>query len=71
MTYYVREWRLIRNLTQEQLAEQAGLRVATISNLENGHVEKPRGDTLEAISVILRIPVSSLERNPFLDRVET
>lgn len=35
---FLRQWRIYRNLTQEQLAERTGLTVGTISNLEAGKV---------------------------------
>src|SRR5689334_3879196 len=35
---FLRQWRIYRNLTQEQLAERTHLSIGTISGLENGTV---------------------------------
>lgn len=35
---FLRQWRIYRNLTQEQLAERTGLSIGTVSGLETGKV---------------------------------
>ena len=44
----IRRWRVRRGLTQQQLAEAAGVAVGTVRNLENG--QRARMLTLPAIS---------------------
>ncbi len=46
----VRDARLHAGLTQEEVAERAGLSVRAISNLERGLVGRPRRSSLEAIA---------------------
>lgn len=55
----VRDWRQRALLTQEQLAERAGLNVRTIRRLENGRLKRPR-------SASVRMLVDALD----LDRAE-
>lgn len=44
-----------RNMTQTELAEKAGVRQATISQLSRGHVERLHVPTLEKIATALNI----------------
>ena len=52
----VREGRLRRNLTQRDLAWQAGFTQSTISRLETGRLRGMRLRTLAAIIGVLRMP---------------
>ena len=47
-------------LTQEQLAEKAGVGVATIIRLERGQVEEPRVSTLRKLAVPLEVDAREL-----------
>jgi transcriptional regulator with XRE-family HTH domain len=55
-------------MTQEQLAERAGIAPTSIVRLENGEVERPRVSTLIKVANALEIPhqelTSFLIRNP-------
>jgi len=55
----VRAHRLERRLTQEQLAEQIGRSVESISNLERG-VSSPSETTLHRLARALEVPVEQL-----------
>lgn len=57
----LRAARLWANLTQEQLADRAGLEKKALSRIENGHVS-PRLDTLWHLAHALNIPVADLVR---------
>lgn len=49
----LRQLRLVRGLTQEELAERAGLSVRGISDLERGVKRRPRPDTLALLAQAL------------------
>jgi transcriptional regulator with XRE-family HTH domain len=51
----LRQLRLRARLTQESLAEQAGLSVRTISGLENGRIEHPRDSSVRCLAEALRL----------------
>jgi transcriptional regulator with XRE-family HTH domain len=57
----LREYRSAANLTQEELAERAGLSVQAISMLERGARRTPRTNTVEALSDALRLDASQRE----------
>jgi transcriptional regulator with XRE-family HTH domain len=42
-------------LTQQQLAEKAGIQVGTLSRLENGRQDNPHGSTIGAIAAALGV----------------
>lgn len=48
-----------RELTQEQLSDQTGLTVESISNIERG-VHGPKFENLEKIAAVLNVPVKEL-----------
>ena len=56
----VREWREKRDLTQAQLAENAGVRVATLSDIENGKAKGVQFKTLEKIADALGVNAAML-----------
>lgn len=61
----VRRYRRSRGLTQEALAEQAGVSVGAISYLERGLTQSPHRDTLRALAEALSLSekeIASLER---------
>lgn len=61
---FFKEWRLLRGLSQEQLAERLETSVASISRIENG-TQPYTQDVLEALAEALRTdPASLLMRNP-------
>ena len=55
----VKAWRLYRDLTQTELANQAGVSNSTISLIENG-VRCGTTETLEAIADALNVPTDML-----------
>lgn len=59
MGYKIREYRLIRNLTQEELAVKAGVTRATICNIENGTQDIKVGN-LKKIAEALDVKLSEL-----------
>ncbi len=52
----LKQYRLAAGLTQEALAERAGLSARAISDLERGVNRAPRQDTLDLLSQALRLP---------------
>ena len=67
---YFREWRLFRDLTQEQLAEMIGTGKAAISKLERGDVAYSQ-ESLEAIADALRCePADLISRRPLAPAIE-
>ncbi|MDK0520404.1 helix-turn-helix transcriptional regulator [Streptomyces sp. ML-6] len=57
----IRAHRLAANLTQQALAESAGLEKQTVSLIENGH-QSPRIDTVWRIARALGVSVADLVR---------
>ena len=55
----IKKYREKVGVTQEALAEKAGVRVATISRIENGHNE-PYTITLKALADVLDVSVDEL-----------
>ncbi|RFN57673.1 helix-turn-helix domain-containing protein [Marixanthomonas ophiurae] len=55
------QYREQQNLTQEELAEKAGVSVRTIQRIEAGAT--PKGYTLKTLASVLRIPESSLRED--------
>lgn len=62
----LRRYRLSRGWTQTQLAQQAGLRQATISQIENGH-GATRIDTLCAVLAALDLELTVVPRTKSWD----
>ena len=50
----LREWREKRGLTQEELADVADTRQATISGLETGQTQRIEFDLLQRLADVLR-----------------
>ena len=64
---FIREWRLARGLTLEQLADRIGLQASALSYLERGQSAYTQG-TLEALAEALGTdPASLIMRNPAED----
>ena len=57
----LRRYRLSRGWSQTQLAQQVGLRQATISRIENGH-DATRIDTLCAVLAVLDLELTVAPR---------
>jgi transcriptional regulator with XRE-family HTH domain len=57
----LRQLRAAAGLTQEQLAERAGLSVAAIGDLERGRVQRPQAKTVRALAKALRVPAYELD----------
>ena len=51
----VRAHRARLRLTQEQLAERAGLSVRTLRNLEGGRIRRPYPDTIRRVADALQL----------------
>ncbi|MBO6901395.1 MAG: helix-turn-helix transcriptional regulator [Rhizobiaceae bacterium] len=65
--HFIRQWRLFRNLTQEQLAERVGVTIGTISQLETGRINY-RQPLLEELAWALRCrPGDLLNVDPTTD----
>lgn len=58
----LRRHRVVAGLTQEQLAERAGVSVHSISNLERGVPHLPRADTLYLLATALRLSDEDRQR---------
>jgi transcriptional regulator with XRE-family HTH domain len=56
----VREFRTDAKLTQFQLAERAGVRQATVSNIETGKTRRIDLETVVRIAKALRVEVADL-----------
>jgi transcriptional regulator with XRE-family HTH domain len=54
----LRQLRREKDLTQEQLAEAAGISVDFLSNMERG-INAPSFETLEKLVEILQVPIKS------------
>lgn len=59
---HIRELRLARGWSQEQLAELSGLSVRTIQRLENG--QKAGLESLNALAAVFAVPLSALSDPP-------
>ena len=59
---HIRELRLARGWSQEQLAELSGLSVRTIQRLENG--QKAGLESLNALAAVFAVPLSALSHDP-------
>lgn len=55
----IKQVREAKNVTQETLSELTGLRINTISRIENGK-NKPHGSTLRVIAIALKVQVKDL-----------
>src|ERR671917_1359708 len=62
--HYFKRLRLAADLTQEELAERAGVSARLISDLERGTIHRPRRDTIQLLADGLRLRGS--ERDTFV-----
>ena len=62
--WYLREWRNLRGLSQEALAEAAGTSKGYISDLESGKRPIPPGRLSERLAGALSVGVADLYRHP-------
>lgn len=60
MMYRIKEKRIEKNLSQEELAEKAGISRITISMLESGRQQDIRVSTIKRIANSLECPISDL-----------
>lgn len=60
MPYKIKEARISRHMTQEELAEKSGISRATISSLENGNSRTTTVDTLVKLAGALGVAVSEV-----------
>lgn len=58
----VREERLLRNLSQNSLAEQAKISLRTVSDIEN-YIGNPQLETLYALATYLHISIDAIFSN--------
>lgn len=60
----LKQLRLSRLLSQEQLAQMSGLNVRTIQRIESGH--KPSTETLKCLAAVLEVDVVTLTQEHFV-----
>ena len=60
MGYKIKEYRLLRKLTQGELAEKAGVTRATICNIESGTQKDVKVGNLKRIAEALNVEMSEL-----------
>lgn len=60
----VRELRIAAGLSQQELGELAGVRQATISELESGKAQGATFETLGRLAEALRVPAAELFTKP-------
>lgn len=60
MPYKIKNARLSRNMTQEELAEKSGVSRATISGLENGSAKDTTIGTLKKLAAALGVTVGEI-----------
>ena len=64
---YMRDWRLVRGMSQEDMADLLGTDRTCISKIENGHRVRSNVDGenyIELYARALEIEISDLYRNP-------
>ena len=61
--HFLQQWRRHRSLTQQKLADRAGLSHSTISRLENGQTNLTRA-TAALLAAALMIDIADLFRDP-------
>jgi len=60
----LKQLRLSRRLSQEQLAQMSGLNVRTIQRIESGH--KASVESLKCLAAVLEVDISTLEQETFV-----
>lgn len=60
MPYKIKNARLSRNMTQDELAEKSGVSRATISGLENGSAKDTTIGTLKKLAAALGVTVGEI-----------
>ncbi|MFL6658371.1 MAG: helix-turn-helix domain-containing protein [Massilia sp.] len=60
----LKQLRLSRNFSQEQLAQMSGLNVRTIQRIESGH--KASVESLKCLAAVLEVNISTLEQEKFV-----
>ena len=56
----IKELRMKRGWSQNELSRRSGVRQGVLSYIESGRTKHPRIDTLEALAGALGVPVSEL-----------
>ena len=65
----VRQLRLERGWTQEELASRSGLNVTTVSNVERGATRRLFTDTLDSFAHAFKVPAEVLDPRRLADAV--
>jgi transcriptional regulator with XRE-family HTH domain len=60
----LKQLRLSRNFSQEQLAQMSGLNVRTIQRIESGH--KASVESLKCLAAVLEVEISTLQEEKFV-----
>nr|WP_315469439.1 helix-turn-helix transcriptional regulator [uncultured Undibacterium sp.] len=60
----LKQLRLSRHLSQDQLAQMSGLSVRTIQRIESGH--KPSVESLKCLASVLEVDISTLNQEQFM-----
>jgi tetratricopeptide (TPR) repeat protein/transcriptional regulator with XRE-family HTH domain len=66
----LRRHRIAARLTQEQLAERAGLSPRSLRDIERGHVRSPRVETVRLLAAALTLPTAEATRFEALSRAD-
>lgn len=59
----LKQWRISRHLSQEQLAQMSGLNVRTIQRIESGH--NASLESLKSVAAVLEVDISTLQQEKF------
>ena len=59
----IKRYRAEKGLSQEQLAQKAGVTYSTLTKLESGVNQNPKVKTLQAVAEALEVTLDDLMRN--------
>ncbi|MFC1566527.1 helix-turn-helix domain-containing protein [bacterium] len=56
----IRKYRKKSNLSQQKLAEKAGMSIPTITSIEHGRSQYPKYQTIQKIALALKVSIDEL-----------